>query len=834
MGKATILSSYGEGKYRVQVNYDRTRAEAEISRLQTEISGIDSALPDLQDAIDAAILDLDYTHEVLDAAVHAYQVDPTDANKATVETVQGGVREAQNQLRSARQTKSLAELKRTAAQKRIEFLQDNMPDDRETDAWCADYTEDLTGEVGTVEIGRTDLESPVIRPGDGAAHQSARDGQLQPVLSGTAASTFFNYAMLPGAGKHRPRYRIGEITSLDSALAVADVALDPATSTHQDLDINQTDVLADVPVVYLDCHAEAFEAGDRVVVEFTGQSWDSPRIIGFESQPRPCAAEGMLCSSGLIRWGGSAYSLKTAVPAGNIDWRGHGKSVLSWIGMSRYFDPAGISAYVDPSADQTALYRRGNILLNCAESKVAGAALISGDRVVYVGAVVTVSEFGAESVSEERIYVADLSDTGTPRLIATLTWPTGGGFGNHTPWLFNASGTEATAVRLSAEGSDVYLHRHRITLDPDAESASVTDAGRCAWRNSILDASITYATGVGHLADRIDYRFLLEDYAGDTRVTGEVLDTYREEYGYSISDGDGSAWLEKDHRLIVDIGGVTVMDEALCDLRVDETASRQTDPDRLVYDTVTATDDIARLWVKSLDLRNSMIIWEFYRKTLTSTINQQAVNTLGDDVIAGESSFPAGTYDYTWKWVSRWGAESHSETGPLADDLLLGGAGYNAFKWATSTLQYGLSETNMRNAINYAVDYGGEPYEEVCEEEDRLMYRFNPATKLDGATYPGTPLRSETLVVGHLSNAYWPQEKAPYAWYAYDSADIKTDKTEVHYPGEPSRVMISAPMAKIARVSEWTSAGGPWYLHLTGGDIEEVTGSAEPVPLGAV
>ena len=36
------------------------------------------------------------------------------------------------------------------------------------------------------------------------------------------------------------------------------------------------------------CNAKAFEVGDRCVVEFGGQDWASPRVIGFVDNPKPC------------------------------------------------------------------------------------------------------------------------------------------------------------------------------------------------------------------------------------------------------------------------------------------------------------------------------------------------------------------------------------------------------------------------------------------------------------------------------------------------------------------------------------------------------------------
>jgi hypothetical protein len=40
---------------------------------------------------------------------------------------------------------------------------------------------------------------------------------------------------------------------------------------------------------YMECNSKAFEPGDRVLVEFRGQDWAAPMIIGFESHPKRCS-----------------------------------------------------------------------------------------------------------------------------------------------------------------------------------------------------------------------------------------------------------------------------------------------------------------------------------------------------------------------------------------------------------------------------------------------------------------------------------------------------------------------------------------------------------------
>lgn len=83
-------------------------------------------------------------------------------------------------------------------------------------------------------------------------------------------------------------YRVGTITDIDYNAHTATVELDEALSVAQDLDVNQSMILENIPVKYMDCDANAFVVDDRVVVEFTGQGWESPQVIGFETNPQPC------------------------------------------------------------------------------------------------------------------------------------------------------------------------------------------------------------------------------------------------------------------------------------------------------------------------------------------------------------------------------------------------------------------------------------------------------------------------------------------------------------------------------------------------------------------
>lgn len=285
MGKGTIQSHLGKGQYSVKLLLHGERVEQRIEELTDAINQVDlvelaaaeTALTDAQAVLDQAIADQD-------AAIATREREKMAAAAITV-AKKAAARD------KARVERDWIKLRLASLKKAKAYFETNMPDDPVVEAWCADFTENLTGEVATVEIpGERNGVPPLIRPGhNGAAvYDPARDGQLQPAVAHTAPGVFYHWALRAAWQKWKPTYRIGTITSLSGD--TGDVALDQALSSDQNLPINQTDILVGVPIVYMSCNGTAFKLDDRVVVEFQGQDWEQPRVIGFESHPRSCPA----------------------------------------------------------------------------------------------------------------------------------------------------------------------------------------------------------------------------------------------------------------------------------------------------------------------------------------------------------------------------------------------------------------------------------------------------------------------------------------------------------------------------------------------------------------
>ena len=139
--------------------------------------------------------------------------------------------------------KTIALLELAALEKSKAYYTVNMPDDRPVTAYCVDLTEDLSGDVGTIEVPG-ERQQIFIRPGyeAGAVYDADRDGQLQPSIASLPASTLYNLMLLPGWQKFKPTYRTGVIVpdSIDFDVDTCDICLDPAYSTQQNLDVNQS------------------------------------------------------------------------------------------------------------------------------------------------------------------------------------------------------------------------------------------------------------------------------------------------------------------------------------------------------------------------------------------------------------------------------------------------------------------------------------------------------------------------------------------------------------------------------------------------------------------
>ncbi|HBK37971.1 MAG TPA: hypothetical protein DDZ35_14755 [Halomonas sp.] len=287
MGKARILQAHGEGRYTIEIIEARERAEsakqqaeARIQTLIAEVNQLDAKIQAAQQAVDLAVTEQN-------AAIEQWQQEVAEEGSSTINLAEAAekVMAAAGERDALRAEKRSKELRITADQALVARI-NALPPLRQMQAWCADYTDDLSGEVATVEVPG-EIGDVIIKPGFEDANQwsATADGAMQPALASTPAATFYNLAMLPGWQKWRPTYRTATITSIDGD--TCSITLDAATSSQRGLSVNARSSYSGVPILYMDCNGAAFEQGDKVLVAFAGNI-NGPTVVGFESAPKAC------------------------------------------------------------------------------------------------------------------------------------------------------------------------------------------------------------------------------------------------------------------------------------------------------------------------------------------------------------------------------------------------------------------------------------------------------------------------------------------------------------------------------------------------------------------
>lgn len=378
MAKGQIVDSLDDGLYRVRLLYAVDRVQRELAKINSRIAELAVEIPEAKLARIEKEDEAKQIESNIDQWIALYQTDPETARDGLID-IQKTLARLAGELKKLDFQLSDLIVEDLSLKKRRGQLQ-NLPETKDLEAWCADYTTDLTGEVGIVQINDEGGGPVLIHPGfeGAAAYDPARDGQVMAREAQSGAQVYFNAAILPGVQKWRPRYRLGQITAIDGD--ACSVRLDDARSSAQGLEINQSKNLTEVPIQYMECDGDAFEDGDRVVVRFFTSG---PQVIGFEGNPRPCVLMGIymvptfavgpysgqtygepffdqnddpinppLGESGGMNpaWAltpgapGEGYSIQKGVPenvAGNLNWIQQGGSglVLSWHGpVSRYFE----------------------------------------------------------------------------------------------------------------------------------------------------------------------------------------------------------------------------------------------------------------------------------------------------------------------------------------------------------------------------------------------------------------------------------------------------------------------------------------------------------------
>lgn len=318
MGVCKILGGGADGRYQIELDFGSAQKAALLAAINAAINK--NALDILQ--AEAKVAEAEAEEQamfgVLTDLITAITTGTAEeAANAAIEYPKRAEEAAQLRARNASVRYTLSRL--TVARKSLsEYLAQFTTFSATTtrDAWCADLTTNRAAGsyVATMEIkGEPDLV--VIAPG--ARAWNAADGQMLGREMMSPWQVFWNAAVLPGWQKWKPTYRWGTITTIDYDANTCSVALADALSSAQRLGVNQVSTIDNVPISYMTCNAEAFEVGDRVIVQFILQSWRMPSVVGFLDNPFSCTKyviryEDVYASNSLIaeykvRKGGTAF-----------------------------------------------------------------------------------------------------------------------------------------------------------------------------------------------------------------------------------------------------------------------------------------------------------------------------------------------------------------------------------------------------------------------------------------------------------------------------------------------------------------------------------------------
>jgi hypothetical protein len=292
MGQGTIINGGPDGLYTLGLEFGKGRRDAIKAQYDARIAALLAKLPELESKRGSLDEELEAARFLESSAIRVYiEAVQLSAPQQIVQRLLADVNTARQRVLRAEADKLAIETPIESLKAEILGLELQISElmageiEATVSAWCADFTEDGSGPVATIEVPG-ERQHLIIAPG--CRGPNLNDGLLLSRYAMTPSQAFFNAAILPGWQKFKPTYRIGKITAINYQDDTANVTLEPANSSAIGIDVNQGINLVGVSVQYMTCNCGAFKVGDRVVVQFVGQNWNTPKVIGFVDHPRPC------------------------------------------------------------------------------------------------------------------------------------------------------------------------------------------------------------------------------------------------------------------------------------------------------------------------------------------------------------------------------------------------------------------------------------------------------------------------------------------------------------------------------------------------------------------
>lgn len=234
MGSATIVDNKGNGYYTIKLKKGELALQVNRTAINERIQDIENKLVDLRSERLSLVDTFSLAYDAMRNAVAAFaSVEfPTAALRKAVTDAQAAYIRADANVKKKQSEIDLQVQALTGLQKSLTKIEEHLVAEYKY-AWCADYSDLLAGDVGTLEVnGETD--EIIIMPGgeDG-------EGLIYDSAAMSPSGWFYNLALFPGWQKAMPTYRIGEIVSIDYDHDRCDVALDDDRSRVRGLPINE-------------------------------------------------------------------------------------------------------------------------------------------------------------------------------------------------------------------------------------------------------------------------------------------------------------------------------------------------------------------------------------------------------------------------------------------------------------------------------------------------------------------------------------------------------------------------------------------------------------------
>ena len=241
MGSAIIKANAGNAQYTIDLDMRITEGQDAIDKIDESLQGLVHQLiaagnQKITDELDrsnkGALVQVAITN--LKAGVEARvseskEKELWDILKNAVQVLSDAfdkVREDEKQI-------GIFSLQLASLPKRREMLSDAIATRTETGIWCADYSTDLTGNVGTIEVDG-DCKKMLIMPGG-----LTKAEKLKPVAIDSPSAAAFNHSIMPAWQKWKPTYRFATLIGVDYKNNTCNLIFDDAVSKIGNFNINQ-------------------------------------------------------------------------------------------------------------------------------------------------------------------------------------------------------------------------------------------------------------------------------------------------------------------------------------------------------------------------------------------------------------------------------------------------------------------------------------------------------------------------------------------------------------------------------------------------------------------